>query len=75
MIREGNKQLYRNGLSVFRLGIVCFFLKSCYIYLSGSTTNAMFNTTHPSMEEYLNVDEVIEQFQPVELTMDFNYGY
>jgi hypothetical protein len=27
------------------------------------------------MEEYLNVDEVIEQFQPVELTMDFNYGY
>jgi hypothetical protein len=75
MIREENKQLYRNGLTVFRLGIVCCFLKNCYICLNGSTTNGMFNTTPQSIEEYLNVVEVIEQFQPVELTMDYNYGY
>jgi hypothetical protein len=75
MVREENKQLYRNGFSVFRLDIVRFFLKNCYICLNGSTRNAMFSTTPPSIEEYLNVDEVIEQYQPVELTMDYNYRY
>jgi hypothetical protein len=74
MIREENKHLYRNGERVFRLGIVCFFLKNCYICLNGSTTNAMFHTTPPSLEEYLNIDEVLEPYQPVELTMDYNYG-
>jgi hypothetical protein len=74
MIREESHQNLNHGILNFRLGIVCFLLKNCYICLNGSTTNTMFNTTPPSIQEYLPLDEEIIGHVPIGIPEEYNYG-
>ncbi len=67
--------LYTNGEQVFQLGIVCFFLKNCYVCFNGSTTTSMFGTTAPNIDEYIPLDEDIDPYVPVPLDGVYNYGH
>ena len=67
--------LFNNGEEVFQLGIVCFFLKNCYICFNGSTTNTMFGTEPPIIDEYLPLEEVIPPYVPVPINGVYNYGH
>ena len=66
--------VYNNGEEVFRLGIVCFFLKNCYICFNGSPTNSIFESSPPSLEEYLPLDEELEIYERVVLNGKNNNG-
>ena len=45
-----------------RLGIVCFFLMNCRTCLRGNQVNSMFDSVPPTLNEYLPLNEVIQQF-------------
>jgi len=75
MNREQNHQMFYNGESVYRLGIVCFLLLNCYTCFNGSTTSTLFDDfPAPSIAEYLPVDVDFEPYHPVELAREYNYG-
>ena len=71
---SGDHQLLRNGEHIFRIGIVCFFLKNCYVCLNGSTTNTLFSSSPPALEEYIPVDEELEPYVPAPFGENYNYG-
>ena len=45
-----------------RLGIICFFLCNCRTCFCGNQVNTMFESTSPTIEEYLPLNEVIPRF-------------
>ena len=57
-------QLYNDGQLSYRLGVISFFILNCYTCLNGSACNSMFNTTPPNLQDYLPLDEVLEEYVP-----------
>jgi hypothetical protein len=55
-------KLFRYGETAYRLGVISFFILNCYTCLNGSTCNSMFDTTPPTLEEYLPVDEELQLY-------------
>jgi hypothetical protein len=49
---------------------ICFFLLNCYTCMNGSATNTTFGTVPPSIEEYIPLDEVLEEAPPQHERMD-----
>ena len=45
-----------------RLGIVIFLLSNCMTCLRGNQVNSMFDSEHPSLQEYLPLNEEIHPF-------------
>ncbi len=76
MIRSESHQMFYNGVLIFRLGIVCFFLQNCYVCFNGSTTSSTFNNfvPPPTIAEYLPLNVDFEPYYPIELTGVYNYG-
>jgi hypothetical protein len=76
MIHSELHQIFYNGVHIFHLGIVCFFLQNCYVCFNGSTASSAFkNFVSPSfIAEYLPLDVDFEPYHPVELTGVYNYG-
>jgi hypothetical protein len=60
----------RTSADKLRLCTVCFFLLNCHTCMNGSATNTAFGTVPPSIEEYLPVDEVLEEAPPQHERMD-----
>jgi hypothetical protein len=48
----------------YRLGFICFFILNCCTCWNGSACNAMFDTTPPSLEQYLPLDEELQVYVP-----------
>ena len=57
-------KLFNDGQTAYRLGVICFFILNCYTCLNGSACNAMFDTTPPSLEQYLPLDEELQVYVP-----------
>jgi hypothetical protein len=57
-------KLYNDGQLSYRLGIICFFILNCYTCLNGSACNSMFNTTPPSLQEYIPLEEELQHYVP-----------
>ena len=55
-----------------RLGIVVFFLSNCMTSLRGNQVNSMFDSEHPTLQEYLPLDEDIEPFDLLIEENDFD---
>ena len=75
MIKENDHHLFNNGEHTFRLGIVCFFLKNCYVCLNGSTTNTMFDVDPPTLEQYLPIDEELIEYIQIPFAEDYQFDY
>ncbi len=76
MIHSESHQMFYDGVNIFRLGIVYFFLQNCYVCFNGSFTCSAFNNfvSSSSIEEYLPLNVDFEPHRPVELTGVYNYG-
>jgi hypothetical protein len=57
-------KLFNDGQTTYRLGVVCFFILNCYTWMNGSTCNSMFETTPPTLEQYLPLDEELQLYIP-----------
>jgi hypothetical protein len=60
----------RTSADKLRLCTVCFFLLNCYTCMNGSATNTIFGTVPPTIDEYLPLDEVLEEAPPQHERMD-----
>jgi len=57
-------KLFNDDQTAYRLGVICFFILNCYTCLKGSACNAMFNTTPPSLEQHIPLDEELQVYVP-----------
>jgi hypothetical protein len=57
-------KLFNDGQTAYRLGVVCFFILNCYTCMNGSACNSMFETTPPTLEQYLPLDEELQLYAP-----------
>ena len=55
-------KLFRCGQTAYRLGVISFFILNCYTCLNGSACNSMFNTTPPTLDQYIPVDEELQLY-------------
>jgi hypothetical protein len=55
-------QLHNDGQLSYRLGVISFFILNCYTCLNGSACNSMFGTTPPTLQEYIPLEEELQQY-------------
>ena len=57
-------KLYNDGQLAYRVGVICFFILTCYTCLNGSPCNSMFNMEAPSLQQYLPLHEPLQHYIP-----------
>ena len=63
LLRDRSKfKLLKDKKKAMRLGIVCFFLSNCKTCLRGSQVTSMFDSNHPTLDQYIPLDENIPPF-------------
>jgi hypothetical protein len=66
-------RLYDNAEKAYRLGIVGFFLHNCFTCLKGSAVNSFFGSMHPTLAQYIPLDENIPPYVPFALNSHYRY--
>ena len=63
LLRDKSKaKLLKDKKQAMRFGIVCFFLSNCKTCLRGSQVNSMFDSHHPTLDQYIPLNEEIPPF-------------
>ena len=55
-------RIFTKAELAYRTGIVGFFLLNCHTCLNGSIVNSFFNSRAPLIEEYIPIDEELEDY-------------
>ena len=67
-------KMLRRGKHAYRLAIVSFFMYNCFTCLNGSTPNSLFGSVAPPLEDYIPLNEVIQEYESLEEIDNYNYN-
>jgi len=70
---ETQTRLFNNCEKAYRTGVVGFFLHNCFTCIKGSGVNSFFDSRHPTLQQYLPLDEVIPPYVPFALNAHYRY--
>jgi hypothetical protein len=57
-------KLFSSGQTAYCLRVISLFILNCYTCLNGSACNSMFETTPPTLEQYIPLDEELQLYVP-----------
>ena len=66
-------KLYIKGELAYRVGIIGVFLLNYKTCMTGSVVNSFFDTTAPSLEECLPLDEELDNYVSNVLNSNYNH--